>query len=56
MLKYRQENDVGISGNRMRHGSSNQIVLDERWKKEMTDRHLLIFNIIGGWMNKIYGY
>lgn len=56
MLKYRQEKDVGISGNRMRQNSDNEIILDERWKSELSKKEISMFNLLGGWLNRLCGY
>lgn len=56
MLKYRQHAYFGIGGNRMCQRPDERIVLDERWKDELTLSHRLKFALLGGWLNKYYGY
>ncbi len=56
MLRFREAVNVGIGGNRMRKNTSNEIVLDERWKRELSWQHRTLFGILGGWLNKLYGY
>lgn len=45
-----------IGNNEMRLSSREQIVLDEKWKHELTHRNIEIFEKIGGDMNRKIGY
>ena len=49
-----------IGGSRWRFTQSLsgtfQIKLDERWKTELSNSDRLVFNLIGGFLNRIYGY
>lgn len=56
MLAYRQHADVGIGGNRMRERQDEHIFLDERWKSELSCSNQVRFTLIGGWINRLYGY
>lgn len=56
VLAYRQHPDVGIGGNRMRIRREERIFLDERWKRELSHSDRIKFALLGGWLNKIYGY
>lgn len=56
MLAYRQHVDVGIGGNRMRARQDERIFLDERWKSELSRANRVRFALIGGLINRLYGY
>ena len=56
MLAYRDSRYVGIGGNRMRKQDHDRIQLDERWKHELSWKRRWIFDLLGGWLNKYYGY
>jgi hypothetical protein len=56
MLAYRGKPYFGIGGNRMRDGRDERIVLDEKWKEELSWKYRLAFTISCGWLNKLYGY
>ena len=56
MLDYREGQYVGIGGNRMRRRSDERIELDEKWKRELPRRHRAKFALLGGWLNRCYGY
>jgi hypothetical protein len=56
MLAYRQHPDVGIGGNRMRIRQDEWILLEERWRQEFSCLDRIKFALLGGWLNKIYGY
>jgi len=56
MLSFRKHFYVGIGGNRMRKGNDRKIFLDERWKTQLSRRHLSLFSLFGGWLNRFYGY
>lgn len=56
MLSYRKSPYVGVGGNRMRDQRDECIFLDERWQYELGRSHLFKFVVIGGLLNKYYGY
>lgn len=45
-----------ILGNSMRLGSSSDIRLDEKWRSQLTDADLNIFDRIAGKFNRRLGY
>ncbi len=57
MLEFREEPKHNVRGNpmRFRHGEA-KIVLDERWRAELSEEHLAVFDRIAGRMNRAYGY
>lgn len=56
MLDFRDHEDYGIGGNRMRSKNTSSISVDEKWKRELPWKEKLKFLICGGWLNRIYGY
>jgi len=48
--------DHHILGNQMRLGTLQEIRLDEKWKQSLSPEQLLIFDDIGGELNRSYGY
>lgn len=56
MLSFRNHEYYGVGGNRMRTRDDDTIRKDESWKQELSTRNRLLFNILGGWLNKYYGY
>lgn len=56
MIAYRGECYFGIGGNRMRESGDERIFLDEQWKQELAYRYRLAFTLVGGWLNRLYGY
>lgn len=56
MVAFRRQPYMGIGGNRMRMDSGEEIRLDERWKTALTARDRIIFELVGGWLNALYGY
>lgn len=56
MGRIRKEAYEGIGGNRMRWNSSSRIQLDERWRTELGAIPRLAFALLGGWLNRLYGY
>jgi hypothetical protein len=56
MLRFRSHDWFGIGGNRMRNGQDETIRLDERWRRDMTTRQRLVVDVIGGAVNRYYGY
>jgi len=45
-----------VLGNGMRFDTSDEIILDERWKKELTKEELKEFELVAGDMNRRLGY
>ena len=45
-----------VVGNGMRLDSTSDIRLDERWRKQLGEHDLTIFNNVAGQMNRQYGY
>lgn len=56
MLQYRRALYVGLGGNRMAGYKDESISLEEGWKFELAVSHRLYFALLGGWLNKLYGY
>jgi hypothetical protein len=56
MLRYRQKPWVGILGNRMAHDGSEAIRLDEKWRRELDRRDRVLFDLLGGPLNRYFGY
>lgn len=56
MLRFRRRPWFGILGNRMQLGTSEAIKLDEKWKRDLAPRDRMLFDLIGGPLNRIYGY
>lgn len=56
MLNYKKHPYVGIGGNRMQKQTTESIELDESWKTELSYWNSIKFNLLGGWLNKYYGY
>ena len=57
MLNYRRNSCVGMRGNsQVRHRQDETIVLDERWKQELSRLNTSRFTLLGGWLNTYYGY
>lgn len=57
MLKFRDKTQHGIGGNPMRFRTTETTIhLDEKWKKELNNNELVIFNKIAGNVNKKLGY
>jgi len=56
MLRFRAHPQHQFSGNRMRFLSEEKIEEDLSWKKNLTFKDLVVFFILGGWLNKFYGY
>jgi len=55
---YRQFKDVEhhVVGNGMRLDSSSEVVLDDRWKSELSDADLREFDRVAGDLNRALGY
>ena len=45
-----------VVGNGMRFDSTSEVRLDERWKTELNDEQLRVFESVAGDMNRRYGY
>ncbi|MCI0692988.1 sulfotransferase [candidate division KSB1 bacterium] len=45
-----------ISGSRWRYQARRAIRLDEAWRQELAPRRLLVFSLLGGWLNRQFGY
>ena len=45
-----------VVGNGMRLDTTSEIRLDERWRENLKDQDLRIFNDVAGEMNRRYGY
>lgn len=57
MLAYRTSPYFGVGGNPLvKEREDEQILLDERWKRELGFKHRLIFALTAGWLNRLYGY
>jgi hypothetical protein len=56
MLNYRSQPYFGIGGNRMRKRSDEMIYLDDQWKTQLSYKHQIVFAIVAGWLNMLYGY
>ena len=50
------ESEHHIIGNRMRLKESNKIYHDEKWRKTLTRKQLILFEQLAGKLNKKYGY
>ena len=55
MLRYWEFEDVAIGGNRMRQ-RKQPVRLDDRWRRELSPLHRLMFLLAGGWLNALAGY
>jgi hypothetical protein len=55
MLRYWEAHDNSIGGNRMRKAKSD-IRLDDRWSRELSKCHQVMFAVLGSWLNRLYGY
>jgi hypothetical protein len=56
MMRFRSHPWFGIRGNRMAQGSSEEIRLDEKWRRDLPRRDRLLFELLGGPLNRYYGY
>ncbi len=57
MLHYRQHLNIGLRGNRgVKESQDEKIILDEKWKRELSRLNLIRFALFGGWLNTYYGY
>lgn len=54
MLKFRRSEHHQAAGNRMRMGGSEDLKEDMEWKKKLSLKHKLIFNLLFGWLNFYY--
>jgi hypothetical protein len=53
---FRQRKLQHIVGNGMRFDTSSEIRLDERWKTQLSENDLKVFNRLSGGLNRKYGY
>lgn len=56
MLRYREQPNLGLGGNRMADRSDQSIKLDETWRTELSSRQRLVFGLFFGWLNRLLGY
>lgn len=57
MLHYRSHPYFGIGGSpTVKNNTEETILLDERWKKELSWKYRIAFALLAGWLNKFYGY
>lgn len=57
MFRYRSHPYFGVGGNPLVKNSNEEtIILDERWRQELPWRCRLVFALMAGWLNKLYGY
>jgi hypothetical protein len=56
MLDYRSHVWLGLGGNRMAKRTDSTIRLDERWRTEMSPRDRLLVDLVGGVLDRYYGY
>jgi hypothetical protein len=56
MLRFRSHPWFGISGNRMSRSGSEEIRLDEKWRENLPRRERVLFELLGGPLNRFYGY
>jgi hypothetical protein len=56
MLRYRRNPWVGILGNRMAQRADETIKLDEKWKRDLAPKRQLLFDALGGPLNRYFGY
>jgi hypothetical protein len=55
MLEYWNCEDVSIGGNRMRRTKA-PVQLDQKWIRELPVLQRIGFGLLGGWLNRLYGY
>lgn len=56
MLRFREQSNFGLGGNRMANGSDQAIRLDERWRTELNSTQRVLFTVLFGWLNRLLGY
>lgn len=56
MLRFRARRWLGIGGNRMSQRTDDTIRLDEKWRREMSWRDRVVVGVVGGALNRYYGY
>ncbi len=56
MLRYRSSPWIGILGNRMAQRTDETIRLDEKWKRDLPRNKQLLFDLLGGPLNRYFGY
>lgn len=55
VIQIKKDNH-NIGGNRMRYNDEIKIKLDEKWRKQLKAKDKRIFQIIGGFLNRRFGY
>jgi hypothetical protein len=57
MLRFRTRPYLGVRGSpTVRSAREPVIRLDERWRTEMSAARRAAFGVVGGWLNRLYGY
>ncbi|USN45039.1 MAG: sulfotransferase [Candidatus Woesearchaeota archaeon] len=56
MMRFADSQQHQLGGNRMRFTKSNDIRMDEAWRRNLTKKDLRLFTLLAGWLNKIYKY
>jgi hypothetical protein len=57
MLGFQDAYYAGIDGNyKVLTQPDSRIALDERWRDEFPPQYRVLFALLGGWLNVIYGY
>jgi hypothetical protein len=57
MLRFRSHPYLGVRGSPTVRRTAEQVIrLDERWRSEMSVARRAAFAVVGGWLNKLYGY
>jgi hypothetical protein len=56
MMHFRSHPWFGIRGNRMAQGTSEEIRLDEKWRRELPHGQRLLFELLGSPLNRYFGY
>jgi hypothetical protein len=57
MLQFRSHPYLGVRGSPTVRSTAEQAIrLDERWRTEMSVARRAAFEVVGGWLNKLYGY
>jgi len=55
VIQMKKDNH-NIGGNRMRYKDEIKIKLDEKWRKQLKAKDKSIFQVIGGFLNRRFGY
>ena len=56
MRRFRDHAWLGIGGNRMAARTDDTIRVDERWKRELSWKDRVVVGVVGGALNRYYGY